>query len=44
MINFSVYLSAGISVLIALWVMFATFKFVGTAFKIQPETTEKVYK
>lgn len=42
MINISVYLSAGLSVLIALWVILATFKFVSTAFKIHPEKIESV--
>lgn len=40
MIHASIYLCAGLSVLIALWVMSATFKFVATAFKALPEFTE----
>lgn len=37
MIYFAIYLCAALSVLLAVWVVGATVRFVGTAFKAGPE-------
>jgi hypothetical protein len=41
MIYFAIYLCAALSVLLAVWVVGATVRFVATAFKAGPEVSNK---
>lgn len=44
MIHFAIYLCAALSALLALWVVGATVRFVATAFKAGPETSNEAPK